>query len=151
MFIRRKIAPFELMSETKTDFRCVIESVMATTWKILAALRGHRARRFTPVGCGNTVCVDFRAERQLEIRLADHRFWLESGERLALRDSHGHRHLLQPGKNVVGVESHNDIVLNQHFQQVSSKHVMVESIGHHRALLTDYSRSGTFIPPQCVV
>jgi len=139
------------MSETKTDVRCVIENLMATTSKILAALQGYCARRFAPVGLGNTVFVDFGAERQLEIRLAGHRFWLESGERLALRDSHGHRHLLRPGKNVVGVESHNDIVLNQHFQQESSKHVLMEPIGRHRALLTDCSRSGTFVPPQCVV
>ena len=109
------------------------------------------ADRLTPVGRGNTVCIRSIAGAPTELKLAAHRFWLHwNPGQLLLVDRQGTELPIGAGKNVVGRERHNDVVVNPRYAGVSGKHVLVEPIAGERVLLTDVSTKGTFVPPQCV-
>ena len=155
MILRRKLSTFGLLEASRAadnaslghdvmSDRQTLRELWQEFWALLCS-------HLVPVGRGNTVCINLSAKHATEIKLAGHRFWLRAGPKPALVDQLGAVHPLHPGKNVVGREKHNDIVIDARYHNVSDKHLMVESVARQRALLTDLSTKGTFVPPQCVV
>ena len=87
----------------------------------------------------------------MELVLSRHRFRLMGGKTFRLQDGSGSAYELHPGKNFVGRQAGNDVVVEAEYRAVSRRHLIVEPIGENTALLTDLSSHGTFVPPQCVV
>ena len=155
MILRRKLSTFGLLEAARNASEPVPGHRERTAYQTLnrlwQRLETRPSARFVPVGRGNTVCINLDDSRATEIKLAGHRFWLRGGVRPALLDRHGLVHSLHPGKNVIGKEKHNDVVIDARHRHVSDKHLLVEYVAREQALLTDLSSKGTFVPPQCVV
>jgi len=101
-----------------------------------------------PMPRGETVCVRFVDGREIDIKLASHRYKLFPGKHFCLvDDSSGVTHLLRQGRNVVGRHSGNEVVVDPAYLAVSRKHVIIEPISDNAALLTDISSHGTYIAP----
>ena len=99
-----------------------------------------------PMPRGETVCVRFIDGREIDIKLASHRYKLFPGKHFCLvDDASGVTHLLRPGRNIVGRHSGNEVVVDPAYLAVSRKHVIIEPISDNAALLTDISSHGTFI------
>lgn len=104
-----------------------------------------------PVPRGETICIRFVDGREVDIKLASHRYKLFPGKHFCLvDDSSGVTHLLRAGRNVIGRHSGNEVVIDPAYLAISRKHVIVEPISDNAALLTDISSHGTFITPQYV-
>ena len=104
-----------------------------------------------PVPRGETICIRFADGRELDIKLARHRYKLFPGKHFCLvDDTSGVTHLLRPGRNVIGRHSGNEVVIDPAYLAISRKHVIIEPISDNAALLTDISSHGTFITPQHV-
>ena len=99
-----------------------------------------------PMPRGESVCVRFVDGREIDIKLASHRYKLFPGKHFCLVDeSSGVTHLLRPGRNVVGRHSGNEVVIDPAYLAVSRKHVIIEPISDSAAMLTDISSHGTYI------
>ena len=104
-----------------------------------------------PVPRGETICIRFVDGREVEIKLARHRYKLFPGKHFCLvDDTSGVTHLLRPGRNVIGRHSGNEVVIDPAYLAISRKHVIIEPISDNAALLTDISSHGTFITPKHV-
>ena len=104
-----------------------------------------------PVPRGETICVRFVDGRELDVKLASHRYKLFPGKHFCLvDDSSGVTHLLRSGRNVIGRHSGNEVVIDPAYLAISRKHVIIEPISENAALLTDISSHGTFITPKHV-
>ncbi len=104
-----------------------------------------------PVPRGETICIRFIDGREVDIKLASHRYKLFPGKHFCLvDDASGVTHLLRPGRNVIGRHSGNEVVIDPAYLAISRKHVIIEPIADNAALLTDISSHGTFITPQHV-
>jgi hypothetical protein len=104
-----------------------------------------------PVPRGETICVRFIDGRELDIKLASHRYKLFPGKHFCLvDDASGVTHLLRSGRNVIGRHSGNEVVIDPAYLAISRKHIIIEPISENAALLTDISSHGTFITPQYV-
>jgi len=102
-----------------------------------------------PVPRGETVCIRFVDGRELDVKLASHRYKLFPGKHFCLvDDTSGVTHLLRSGRNVVGRHSGNEVVIDSAYLAISRKHIIIEPISENAALLTDISSHGTFITPQ---
>ena len=112
--------------------------------------RLHPSARFEALPRGETVGIRLGEHCELELRLSQHRFQLIGGKRFLLRDETGRQFPLHPGKNFVGRQRNNDVVVDAGFRAISRRHLIVEPVGEHAAVLTDLSSHGTFVPPQCV-
>ena len=100
---------------------------------------------------GETVAVRFLATGEtLEIIFSKNRFQLKSGEVFSLTDSDGNAHALVSGKNIVGRDAGSDIAVDPSFRDVSRTHLVIEPFGTDKALLTDLSSHGTFVPILCL-
>lgn len=104
-----------------------------------------------PVPRGETICVRFIDGRELDIKLASHRYKLFPGKNFCLVDeTSGVTHLLRSGRNVIGRHSGNEVVIDPAYLAISRKHVIIEPVSENAALLTDISSHGTFITPKHV-
>lgn len=102
-----------------------------------------------PVPRGETICIRFVDGREIDMKLASHRYKLFPGKHFCLVDeASGVTHLLRAGRNVIGRASSNEVVIDPAYLAVSRKHVIVEPISENAALLTDISSHGTFITPR---
>ena len=108
------------------------------------------ATRFEALPRGESVGVQLDDQGQLDFMLSRYPFKLIGGKVFLLIDETGQRYPLHAGKNYVGREQSNDVVVNSAHRAVSRRHLIVEPIGEHAAVLTDLSSHGTFVPPQCV-
>jgi hypothetical protein len=84
-------------------------------------------------------------DKPIEVLLSDHRFELLRGEPYLFRDALGSEYSLRRGKNTIGRDTHNDIVVNPGFRDVSRRHLIVETLGDDRVQITDLSSHGTSI------
>lgn len=100
---------------------------------------------------GESVGIQLDARCQLDFMLSRYPFTLIGGKAFLLIDETGQRYPLHPGKNYVGRQSGNDVVVDAAHRAVSRRHLIVEPGGESAAVLTDLSSHGTFVPPQCVV
>lgn len=104
-----------------------------------------------PVPRGETICIRFIDGREVDIKLASHRYKLFPGKHFCLvDDASGVTHLLREGRNVIGRHSGNEVVIDPAYLAISRKHVIIEPISDNAALLTDISSHGTFITPRHV-
>jgi hypothetical protein len=102
-----------------------------------------------PVPRGETICVRFIDGRELDLKLASHRYKLFPGKHFCLvDDASGVTHLLRSGRNVIGRHSGNEVVLDSAYLAISRKHIIIEPVSENAVLLTDISSHGTFIAPQ---
>ena len=109
------------------------------------------SNRFQALPHGESVEVQLDAHDQLDFMLSRYPFTLIGGKAFLLIDETGQRYPLHPGKNYVGRQSGNDVVVDAAHRAVSRRHLIVEPVGESAAVLTDLSSHGTFVPPQCVV
>ena len=104
-----------------------------------------------PVPRGEAICIRFTDGRELDIKLASHRYKLFPGKHFCLVDeASGVTHLLRSGRNVIGRHSGNEVVIDPAYLAISRKHVIIEPVSENAALLTDISSHGTFITPKHV-
>jgi len=102
-----------------------------------------------PVPRGETICIRFIDGRELDVKLASHRYKLFPGKHFCLVDDvSGVTHLLRSGRNVIGRHSGNEVVIDPAYLAISRKHVIIEPISENAALLTDISSHGTFLTPR---
>jgi hypothetical protein len=102
-----------------------------------------------PVPRGETICIRFIDGRELDVKLASHRYKLFPGKHFCLVDEvSGVTHLLRSGRNVIGRHSGNEVVIDPAYLAISRKHVIIEPISENAALLTDISSHGTFVTPR---
>ena len=91
-----------------------------------------------PVPRGETICIRFIDGRELDVKLASHRYKLFPGKHFCLVDDvSGVTHLLRSGRNVIGRHSGNEVVIDPAYLAISRKHVIIEPISENAALLTD--------------
>ncbi len=100
---------------------------------------------------GQSVGIQLDASGQLDFMLSRYPFTLIGGKAFLLIDDTGQRHPLHPGKNYVGRQQGNDVVVDAAHRAVSRRHLIVEPVGESAAVPTDLSSHGTFVPPQCVI
>jgi len=94
---------------------------------------------------GEPVMLRLPATGEIEIVLSRHRFKVAVGQRLYLVDDAGHDYALHHGRNVVGRQPGNDIVLNPAYRDVSRKHLVIDVNDNASLLVTDLSSHGTFV------
>ena len=105
-----------------------------------------RTQTLKSVPRGETLCIDFVDGRELDIKLASHRYKLFPGRHFCLVDeASGVTHLLRSGRNIIGRHSGNEVVIDPAYLSISRKHVIIEPVSENSALLTDISSHGTFI------
>ncbi len=109
-----------------------------------------RSARLRQIPRGETVGIKLGDSDEIDIMLSRHKFRLIGGARFRLRDESGADYMLGPGKNIVGRQAGNDVVIDGTYRAVSRRHMIVEPLGERTLLLTDLSSHGTFVPPQCV-
>ncbi|RKZ38065.1 MAG: hypothetical protein DRQ37_00220 [Gammaproteobacteria bacterium] len=100
---------------------------------------------------GETVTVSLPEGEEMDRSLSRHPFKLLSGRHFYLIDEAGADYLLRPGKNAVGRELDNEVVINAGYRDVSRTHLLIEPVGTDAALLTDLSSHGCFVPAQHLV
>ncbi len=95
---------------------------------------------------GETVAIRFKENNDIELMLSSNRFKLAPGKPLHLVDEDGNYHAVNAGKNYIGRDAKNEVVINAKFRDVSRTHLILEPYGTDTALLTDLSSHGTFVP-----
>ena len=95
---------------------------------------------------GETVAIRFRDSAGMEIMLSTNRFKLTVGKPLSLVDEDGNNYPVKAGKNYIGRDVKNEVVINAKYRDVSRTHVIIEPYGTDTALITDLSSHGTFVP-----
>lgn len=98
-----------------------------------------------PLPRGQTVGVRMSPGAPLEIVLSNHRFELLTGEPYTLKDALGSEYSLRRGRNTVGRDVHNEIVVDPGFRDVSRKHLVIEPQAPDYVHFTDLSSHGTYI------
>ena len=95
---------------------------------------------------GETVAIRFKENSSIELMLSSNRFKLTPGKPLSLVDEDGNHHAVKAGKNYVGRDAKNEVVINARFRDVSRTHFIIEPYGSDTALVTALSSHGTFVP-----
>ena len=103
---------------------------------------------FSRLPKGETVEVNMEEDRAIELLLAKHQCRILLRDRLLFVDQSGHDSELRVGRNVVGRDTTNDVIMDANLCDVSRKHLVVESDGVQRIKLTDISSHGTSLPPR---
>ena len=98
-----------------------------------------------PLPRGQTVGIRVSDEAPLEILLSNHKFELVAGEPYTFKDELGSEYSLRRGRNAVGRDVHNDIVVDAGFRDVSRKHLVIEPVSSEYVQLTDLSSHGTYV------
>ncbi len=113
----------------------------------LAADEGKTARSdgFTRLPKGEAVAIRLQAGQTLDLSLAGHRFRLLEGSPLRLVGENGDQHTLQQGKNLIGRELGNHVVVDSSYRDVSRKHLLIDFADPRTVRLTDVSSQGTFV------
>jgi len=95
---------------------------------------------------GETVTIALAPGEDLRLVLSRHRFTLTRGARCYLADENGGDYLLRPGRNLVGRQPGNDVVVDSGYRDVSRKHLIIDIGDEHAVRLTDLSAHGTYVP-----
>lgn len=103
---------------------------------------------FSRLPKGETVEVDLDEDSAIDLLLANHQCRILLRDRLTFVDQNGHDSELRVGRNVVGRDATNDIIMDANLRDVSRKHLIVESDGVRQIKLTDISSHGTSLPPR---
>ena len=101
---------------------------------------------FAALPRGETICLRFTNNPELNVRLSTHNFKLVAGKHFYLIDEHGANYLVRRGKNLVGRQAGCDVVIDPVYRGVSRKHLIIEPVSETVALITDISSHGTYVP-----
>ncbi|MDX1514384.1 MAG: FHA domain-containing protein [Gammaproteobacteria bacterium] len=110
------------------------------------ALRSPRDSGLKRLPRGETVTIQLDAEADLQILLSRHKFSIVSGQQLHLVDENGTDYALQYGRNRVGREQGNDVIVDPAYRDVSRKHLIIDVESPRHVRLTDLSSHGTYVP-----
>ena len=140
---RTRIQPFT----DKPDMPAPDQPFRDTVGFELAATNGEKSQRegFTRLPKGEVVAIGLQAGQELALSLAGHGFRLLEGSPSRLVGENGDQHILQQGKNLVGRELGNHIVVDGSYRDVSRKHLLIDLSEPRTARLTDVSSHGTFV------
>ncbi len=94
---------------------------------------------------GETVTFDLEPEENLAVILSRHRFTVVPGRRVYFLDENGPDYALKQGRNLIGREPDNDVIIDPAYRDVSRKHLIIEVEDGHRVRLTDLSSHGTYV------
>lgn len=97
---------------------------------------------------GEPVVLKVPPGKTAELILVKHRFQLSGGERWCLIDEGGNELPLQDGRNTIGRDSTNSVVLDNSYRVVSRRHLIIEPLSPWKVRVTDLSSHGTFVSPQ---
>ncbi|RKZ38069.1 MAG: hypothetical protein DRQ37_00245 [Gammaproteobacteria bacterium] len=103
---------------------------------------------FSRLPKGETIEITLEPNEPVEVMLAKHRFSLIADGEIQFIRKAGDRCRLHPGKNIVGRDSSNDVIIDENLRDVSRKHLIIETEGNNLIRLTDISSMGTFVPPE---
>lgn len=108
---------------------------------------GRKKEHFARLPKGEPVIVPTEPDASIDLLLSKHAFKLDpvlGGMQFV--DDAGARHLLHPGKNIIGRDAVCNIVVDAAYHDVSRLHLVIEQLGMRAARLTDLSAHGTFVP-----
>jgi hypothetical protein len=94
---------------------------------------------------GETVTVSLGDEENVEIVLSRHKFTIVSGQQLYLVDENGPDYVLRNGRNYVGRQQDNNVIVDAGYRDVSRKHLIIDIEGGQDIRLTDLSSHGTYV------
>ena len=97
---------------------------------------------------GESVVLKVPPGETAELILVKHRFQLSGGERWSLIDEGGNEFHLNEGRNSVGRDSTNTVVLDNTYRVVSRRHLLIEPLSPWKVRITDLSSHGTFVSPR---
>jgi len=97
---------------------------------------------------GESVVLNIPPGEAAALILVKHRFQLSGGEKWVLIDEGGNEYPLGEGRNTVGRDSTNSVVLDNSYRVVSRRHLMIEPLSAMKVRVTDLSSHGTFVSPQ---
>ena len=103
-------------------------------------------KQFERLPKGETVAVRITENTGMELMLSSSRFKLETSTPLSLIDEDGKVHAIKVGKNYVGRDPKNEVIIDAKYRDISRAHVVIEPYGSDSALITDLSSHGTFVP-----
>lgn len=96
---------------------------------------------------GETVAVRFGTSRDMEVILSKNRFKVIPGRSFSFNDENGgSTYPMQAGRNVIGRDTGNEVVIEPRYRDVSRTHLVIEPFGEDKALFTDLSAHGTYVP-----
>ncbi len=95
---------------------------------------------------GETITIQLDGDTNLELVLSRHKFTLVSGQQLYLVDENGPDYALSYGRNRVGREQGNDVIVDPAYRDVSRKHLIIDVESPRHVRLTDLSSHGTYVP-----
>jgi hypothetical protein len=104
------------------------------------------ANEFSRVPKGETVEFSLFPEETVEVLLANHRCCIVHRGQLRFIDETGQEALLRPGRNFVGRDAGNDVVIAASLRDVSRRHLILETDGTCLVRITDISSHGTSLP-----
>ncbi len=94
---------------------------------------------------GEVMTIPLSEGHELELLLAEHRFRLVLGQPAHLLGENGAQYDLRQGKNLIGRELGNHIVVDSSYRDVSRKHLLIDTTDPESIRLTDMSSHGTFV------
>jgi len=97
---------------------------------------------------GEPVVLKIPPGETAELILVKHRFQLSGGESWSLIDEGGNELHLRDGRNTVGRDSTNSVVLDNSYRVVSRRHLIIEPLNPWKVRVTDLSSHGTFVSPK---
>jgi len=95
---------------------------------------------------GETITIQLDGDTNLQLVLSRHKFTIVSGQQLYLVDENGPDYALQYGRNRVGREQGNDVIVDSAYRDVSRKHLIIDVESPRHVRLTDLSSHGTYVP-----
>ena len=101
---------------------------------------------FARVPRGETVAIDMAAGEEMDLILSRHRFKLVADDTAHLTDDSGKHYPLGKGRNHIGRQPGNDVVVEFSYRDVSRRHLVIEVSENRHFEVTDLSSHGTFIP-----
>ncbi len=104
------------------------------------------ADAFARVPRGETVAIRLAQGESMDLILSRHYFQLSADGGAHLLDDNGRAYPLHSGRNHVGRQPGNDVVVEFGFRDVSRRHLVIEVGPEGRFEITDLSSHGTFIP-----
>jgi hypothetical protein len=106
----------------------------------------NSASAFVRVPRGETVAVRLAEAESMDLILSRHHFQLSADGGAHLMDDNGRAYPLRGGRNHVGRQPGNDVVVEFSFRDVSRRHLVIEVGQDGQFEITDLSSHGTFIP-----
>ncbi len=107
---------------------------------------GHKGITFGRMSKGVSVTVHFDVYQVLGLMLAMHEFWIVAGDPFRFVDNFGHDVSIPFGKSVIGRSHHSEVPVDQSYNVISRRHLMLDLDRACTLLLTDMSSYGTYVP-----